>query len=181
VLKFWLVALAAGLFSPVLLAQESPDPGPGGPAVADRPVDAGFPSPVPDAGETGIEFSNAWVRAVPPFQPNSAAYLTLINHRDTAIAITGARSSVAKKTELHTTKMDGGVVRMEKLDGLAVAPGEEVALAPGGTHLMLMGLAFRPVPGDEITICLQLVTEEEVCTVAEVLKSAPSASPDHQH
>ena len=42
---------------------------------------------------------------------------------------------------------DGGVFRMERLDGLAIAPGERAELAPGGTHLMLLGLAYRLVPG----------------------------------
>jgi copper(I)-binding protein len=169
------------MWSPWLLAAGSPDPGPVEAAAGGAPVDAGFPSPIPDSRTTGIEFRDAWVRATPPFQPNTAAYLTLTNHRDTAIAITGARSSAASKTELHVTKMVDGMMRMEKLGALAVAPGEEVSLAPGGKHLMLLGLAFRPVPGDDITICLQLVTEEEVCTLAEVRKSGNPEPHDHQH
>lgn len=178
-IKFWLVALAAGVFSPPLLAQENPGSDRGDPAIEALPAHAGFPSTIPDSAATGIEFSDVWVRAIPPFQPNSAAYLTLTNHRATAIAITGARSSVAQKTELHTTAMDGGLMHMEKLDGLAVAPGERVELAPGGKHLMLIGLTFRPVPGDDITICLQLATEEEICTLAEV-RSSDHAEP-HNH
>jgi periplasmic copper chaperone A len=181
VIKCWLVVFAAGIFSPALPAQENPVSNPGKAVVADPPADAGFPSPVPDSGDTGIEFSDVWVRAIPPFQANSAAYLTLTNHRETAIAITGARSSAAQKTELHTTRMVEGLMRMEKLDGLAVAPGEQVELVPGGKHLMLIGLAFRPVPGDEITLCLQLASAEEVCTLAEVRRSDRSETHDHQH
>jgi len=169
VIKLLLPLLATAVFAPVLSAQE---------AAADA---APFPSPIPDASTTGIEFQDVWVRAMPPFQPNSAAYLTLINHRDTAIAIVGARSTVANKTELHTTKEVDGLMRMEKLDGLAVAPGERAELTPGGNHLMLLGLAFRPVPGDDITLCLQLSSDEEVCTLAEVRRSGPSESATHQH
>ena len=66
-------------------------------------------------------------------------------------------------------------MRMEQLQALAVAPGERVELAPGGTHLMLLGLAYRPVPGDEIRLCLQLVSGDEVCTVAEVRMSGDAA------
>lgn len=152
--KVFLVALAASLFSLAAWAEQN----------------------------TAIEFENAWVRAMPPFQPNSAAYLTLINRGDVAVAIVGASSNVADSVELHTTREVDGMMRMEKLDGLAVAAAERVELKPGGKHLMLLGLAFRLVPGDDVQICLQLVTEEEVCTDAEVrMSDVTPDSQDHQH
>jgi copper(I)-binding protein len=131
---------------------------------------------------TSLEFDNVWVRAMPPFQPNSAGYLTLTNRGDNAIAIVSASSNVAKSVELHTTRKVDGMVRMEKLQGLAVAPGERVELVPGGKHLMLLGLAFRLVPGDDVQICLQLASGDEACTDAEVRTSGdePDAQ-DHQH
>lgn len=129
-----------------------------------------------------LAFEDVWVRAMPPFQPNSAAYLTLVNISDVAVGIVGASSEVAEKVELHTTSIVDGLTRMEQLQGLAVAPGERVELAPGGTHLMLLGLAYRPVPGDEIELCLQLASGEEVCTVAEVRRSSGrSGAQEHQH
>ena len=150
-IKIWVAVLAAGLFSLSVVAEQN----------------------------AGIEFENVWVRAMPPFHPNSAGYLTLTNNRETAIAIVGASSNVSEQTELHTTRKSGGLMHMEQLDGLAVAPGERVELTPGGTHLMLLGLAYRLVPGDDITLCLQLVTEEEICTPAEVRKSG--YEPPHKH
>ena len=152
--KVFVVVLAASLFSLAAVAEQS----------------------------TSIEFENAWVRAMPPFQPNSAAYLTLINRGDVAIAIVGASSNVSDSAELHTTREVDGMMRMEKLEGLAVAPGERVELVPGGKHLMLFGLAFRLVAGDDVEICLQLATKEEVCTDAEVRMSGDTPdSQDHQH
>ena len=152
-IRIWVAALAAGLFSLSVMAEEHPD----------------------------FEFENVWIRAMPPFQPNSAGYFTLTNHRETAIAIVAASSNVSETTELHTTVEDGGVFRMERLDGLAIAPGERAELAPGGTHLMLLGLAYRPVPGDDIVLCLQLASEEEVCTPAEVRKSGHEPTHKHKH
>ena len=70
-------------------------------------------------------------------------------------------------------------MRMEKLEGLAIAPGEQTELAPGGNHLMLFNLAFRPVPGDDITLCLQLSTGEEICILAGVRKSSSGHAHDH--
>jgi copper(I)-binding protein len=157
-MRLWMVVLAAGLFSPTLVAEQS------------------VPQP-----NTGLEFENVWIRAMPPFQPNSAGYLTLTNHRETAIAIVSASSNVSEETELHTTRKVDGLMRMEQLDGLAVAPGERVDLAPGGTHLMLLGLAYRPVPGDDITLCFELASEEKICTPAEVRRSGNSAPQKHEH
>ena len=153
-IRVWVAALAAGLLSLTAVA----------------------------AQDTKLEIENAWVRALPPFQPTTAAYLTVVNRGEVAVAIVGASSNVAKKVELHTTRKVDGLMRMEQLQGLAVAPGERVVLAPGGTHLMLLGLAYMPAPGDDVQLCLQLAVGGEVCTVAEVRNSgAASDAQDHSH
>ena len=152
--KIWMAAVLASLLSAVAVAEQN----------------------------SALEFENVWVRAMPPFQPNSAGYFTLTNRGDVAVAIVSASSNVSDSVELHTTRKVDGLVRMEKLEGLVIAPGERVELAPGGKHLMLLGLAFRLVPGDDVELCLQLVTEDEVCTDAEVRMSADASdSKDHQH
>ena len=94
----------------------------------------------------------------------------------------GASADAAEKAELHTTRKVDGLMRMEQLQGLAVAPGERVVLAPGGTHLMLLELAYMPAPGDDVQLCLQLAGGGEVCTTAEVRggSDGPDAQ-DHQH
>jgi len=131
------------------------------------------------AQDTKLEIEDAWVRALPPFQPNTAAYLTVVNPGEVAVAIVGASSNVAKKVELHTTRKVDGLMRMEQLQGLAVASGERVVLAPGGTHLMLLELIYMPAPGDDVQLCLQLAGGGEVCTTAEV--RGGSDAQDHQH
>ena len=118
---------------------------------------------------------------MPPFQPNSAAYMVITNHRSTAIAVVSARSNVSQQTELHETRKVEGLMRMQKLEGLAIAPQERAELEPGGTHLMLFNLYYRPVPGDDITLCLTLATEEEVCTAAGVRKSGGASHNEHNH
>jgi periplasmic copper chaperone A len=130
------------------------------------------------AQQPKLEFENVWIRAMPPFQPNSAGYLTITNPGDVAVAIVGASSNVSDKVELHTTRKVDGLMRMEPLDVLVVAPGERVALAPGGTHLMLLGLAFRLVPGDDVRLCFRLATKEELCADAEVRKTPGGYDPD---
>jgi copper(I)-binding protein len=151
--RTWLAILAAGLWPLVAAAQQ----------------------------ESGLVLEDAWVRALPPSQPSTAAYLTLYNRGDTAIGIVGASADMARTTEIHTTRMVDGLMRMEQLEGLALAAGERVKLAPGGTHLMLLGLTFMPEPGDTIELCVKLISGQEVCTEAVTHKTPPESEDLHQH
>ena len=44
------------------------------------------------------------------------------------------------RAELHEHAMAGMVMKMRPLAGLAIPAGQTVALAPGGMHIMLVGL-----------------------------------------
>jgi copper(I)-binding protein len=62
-------------------------------------------------GQTGqLEITAPWARATPGHAENGAAYLTIVS--PTADRLTAASSPVAKKVELHTMSMEGGVMRM---------------------------------------------------------------------
>lgn len=136
------------------------------------------------AAEPGaFTVSDAWVRALPPGQANTAAYLTISNPGKDLITIVGASTELAGKVEFHTTREVEGYQRMVQLEQLELAPGQVLALAPGGTHLMLLGLDHMPAPGDKVHLCLQLATGDAVCTAADVRKSAAAESSHdhHQH
>jgi len=150
--KPWIAALAACLVSLAAVAEQPPD----------------------------IVLGDAWVRALPPTQTNTAAYLTITNRGETGITVTGASTELADTVEIHTTRDIGGYMRMEQLQDLPVAAGQSVQLAPGGTHIMLMGLARMPAPGETVRLCLELATEDAVCTVAEVRKTA-AGQQTHDH
>lgn len=128
-----------------------------------------------------VEVADVWVRALPPTQTNTAAYLTIINRGDTGITIVGASADVADKVEIHTTREIDGYMRMEQLQDLSVAVGESLQLAPGGTHLMLLGLARMPLTGETVRLCLELATGDEICTVAEVRKTAVGQQTHNHH
>jgi copper(I)-binding protein len=67
--------------------------------------------------QTGpIEIKDAWARATPGRAENGAAYLTIVS--PVPDRLTGASSPVAKKVELHTMSMEGGVMRMRPLGGI---------------------------------------------------------------
>ena len=119
-----------------------------------------------------VTLDDAWVRALPPGQPNTAAYLSVTNTGSERVTIVGGSADIAETVEIHTTREVDGYQRMEQLYEVPLAPGQGSAFSPGGMHLMLLGLAKMPAPGDRVQLCLTLAVGEAVCTSAEVRKSA---------
>lgn len=111
---------------------------------------------------------SAWVRALPPTQKTTAAYLTLVNDGAAIAVVTGGSSPLAGRVEIHRTRHVEGYTRMEQLDTLSLAPGERLELSPGGTHLMLLDLERMPAAGEHVELCLDFQAGYRVCTLAEV-------------
>lgn len=45
---------------------------------------------------------------------------------------------------MHTTQMTGDIARMVHLDAVGIPAGETITFAPGGLHVMFMGLNGDP-------------------------------------
>lgn len=101
---------------------------------------AAAPPPVKEAWDrTAPRAGGAWVRANPvPGRP-SAGYLVIEGGGQPDLLKTVTAPGV--RIELHSMTMAGGVMTMTPIDGLAVPAGASIALAPGGKHLMIFGLA----------------------------------------
>jgi hypothetical protein len=104
-----------------------------------------------------IEVLHPWTRATPPSAPTAGGFLQLRNDGDTADALIGAHSPVAERVEIHTMSVEGGVMRMRPVGegGVPVNPGETVALAPGGIHIMFMGLKQQFKAGERVPLTLE--------------------------
>jgi copper(I)-binding protein len=90
--------------------------------------------------ETDIEIDNARVRSLIPGQDKTVAYLELRNATPKPMTLIGARSAEVRAIEIHTTRMDDGVMQMRRLKTVEIPPGETVPFQPGGRHLMLFGV-----------------------------------------
>lgn len=116
-----------------------------------------------------------WIRATPPLVMTGAAFVT-IQGGDAADKLTGAKTSVAAKVEIHTVKQQDGVMHMMPMDSLAIPAHNAVKLAPGGEHLMLIGLKRGLTPGETVTITLQFEHAGAVDVAFPVLDARASAS-----
>lgn len=101
-----------------------------------------------------VSIADAYVRAVPPGQPNSASFMTLTNGSGADIVLKGAESPAAKAVELHTHTMSDGMMRMRQVEKIDLPAGQSVKLQPGGLHVMMIGLQQALVPGEQIDLTL---------------------------
>lgn len=105
----------------------------------------------------GIVASDAWVRAANEGQPMSAAYVELCNGGDNTERLVAVKFNGAEAVELHQTSMsDAGMASMAPTDnGVELAPHTVTALAPGGMHIMLIGVTEALEEGEEAAFTLE--------------------------
>lgn len=115
-----------------------------------------------------IQIQHAYVRAVPPGQPNSAAFMTLHNKGNSANAVVAAASPAAEVVELHTHVMDEGMMKMRKIERIDVPASGMTELKPGGLHIMLIGLKQQLQPGMKVDLTLKFADGSEQMITAPV-------------
>lgn len=101
-----------------------------------------------------ISVSDPYVRAMPPGQPTSLAFMGITNNSDKDHVLLDAEGTVAKMVELHTHTMKNGMMHMHKVEKIDLPAGKKVMLESGGLHVMLMGLKQDLKPGDTVSISL---------------------------
>jgi copper(I)-binding protein len=129
------------------------------------PAAAAEPSP-----KTELVVRDAWARATPPGAGVAAVYLT-VEGGAKPDTLRAATTDVARMTQIHSVTETDGVARMRETDGVPVPPRGRVVLAPGGLHLMLMGLAGPLVAGERFDVILEFAHAGR--RVASVVVIAP--------
>lgn len=102
----------------------------------------------------GVTVAHAWARATPEGAKVGAAYLEIKTDDKTTDTLVSVSSPVAARPEIHTHIMEGDVMKMRKVDAIALKPGESHVLKPMGEHLMLIDLKQPLKEGDLIKLTL---------------------------
>lgn len=113
-----------------------------------------FAFAAPAAAQDAIDVRDVRARATLGSGQTSAVYLTLANRGSTADRLSGVASEIARSVELHTTIHDQGIMKMRPLDGVDVPADANAVFAPGGDHIMLIGLDRPLAAGDRFTLTL---------------------------
>jgi hypothetical protein len=121
-----------------------------------------------------INISLPFTRATLPNAPVAGGFLTIENTGTEPDRLVSAISDIAGDTQIHEMAMEGDVMKMRQLvDGLPIPAGGTVVLAPGGFHIMFMGLKQSLVEGETVTVTL---TFEKAGTVDVILPIAATAA-----
>ncbi len=128
-----------------------------------------------------LHIEHAQVRAVPPSSQASAAFMTLNNSGEQDVVLVSARSPAADVMELHNHEDVDGVMQMRKVPEIVVPTGGAVELAPGGLHLMLIGLTAPLVEGEPVEIELIFASGESQLFEAPVQRITVEGGKHHGH
>ncbi|WP_141938018.1 copper chaperone PCu(A)C [Bradyrhizobium sp. UNPA324] len=130
---------------------------------------AGSPTFAADRNSGDLVITKAWSRATPGGARVAGGYLTIENRGHATERLQAASAAHALRTEIHEMTVTGGVMTMRPLDkGLVIAPGQIVTLAPGGGHLMFIGLDVPLLAGDQMPVTLSFERAGEVNVTLDV-------------
>ncbi len=131
-----------------------------------------------DSGASStVEVAGAVCRPTPVGRQMTGCYLTLTT--TTADRLVSVTSPAANLVQIHESRIESGMMMMNELkEGLPLPAGEAVALAPGGNHLMLLGVKAPLVAGDTVALTLTFESSPPVEVTATV---GQPAAPEGDH
>ncbi|HMQ30799.1 MAG TPA: copper chaperone PCu(A)C [Chloroflexaceae bacterium] len=105
----------------------------------------------------------------------TGAYMTIANggaEPDALLGVT-APPGLAEAVELHTVIEEGGMMRMRPVEQIEVPANGEVALKPGGFHIMFIGVRRELRAGDTVALSLEFARAGAVEVTAVVRPANP--------
>ena len=119
-------------------------------------TDASSAASTADGQAAGLTITDPWTKATEEGMIGSFGMLE--NSSDQDLHIVGVRSELGETVGLHemVSDEDGQMVMQQSPDGFTVPAGGSFELAPGGAHVMLMGLTEPIEPGEEVAYELEL-------------------------
>jgi copper(I)-binding protein len=120
-----------------------------------------------------IKVMEPWARPSPIVSGNGAVYMQLMNEGGSDDILLSAETDVAEVVELHETKMEGDVMKMQPVSKIEVPAGGSTTLKPGGLHIMLINLKQQLIPGEKITLTLNFEKSGPMTIEAEIREESP--------
>lgn len=128
---------------------------------------------------TDITATDAWTRETPPGVSTTAIYLTLKNKTAKAVRLIAVASDSSDRLELHTHKMQDGMMKMQQIEAITIPAGAEIALMPHGDHIMVFNLDVALKEGEVVSVELSFDNGQILSVDAPVHKQPPGAMQTH--
>ena len=110
-----------------------------------------------DSAAQSLSITNSWIRESLPPHSQAAGYMTIENQGSGEEMLTRVEAASAGRIEIHLSYEEGEVMKMKKLEGISIPAGANVALQPGGLHLMLLDLEERLEAGALVELTLHFL------------------------
>jgi periplasmic copper chaperone A len=128
-----------------------------------------------------IQVSDAWARASIGGATAGAVYATVTGGAQPD-QLVGVSTPVAAKAEAHESFTENGVMKMRPAPAIAIPPDKPVTFAPGGYHIMLMGLKQPLNVGQSFPMTMTFAHAPPVTVDVHVQPLGRKAAPDsHMH
>src|SRR4051812_50228105 len=128
-----------------------------------------------------LTITDPWVRA-PQGSAQAGGGLAITNTGPAPDHLLGGTASGATRVEVHGTSHEGGTAQMHPVEGrVEIKPGETVRLAPGGRHLMFIGLKQSLSEGEQVEGTLQFKNAGTVPVRFQVQAATARAPADHMN
>ena len=128
-----------------------------------------------------LHVGHPYARATAPGARAGGAYFTVENRGPQEDRLIAVASPVSAAAELHTMAMDGNVMRMRAVRAIDIPPGAQVALKPGGFHVMLLDLKQPLAVGEKIPLTLTFERAGTIEVTVNVESMTPAAPAAHPH
>lgn len=137
------------------------------------------------AGNGAIQIAKPQAAETPPGAKTGAVYFDAVNGGDADRLLSVEAKDVAGSIELHTTLMEGTLMKMRKVEAVDLAGGKTTSLKPGGLHVMLIDLKKPLQAGQSFPLTLHLEKAGALHITVPVVKresmmdSMPQHGQDH--
>lgn len=123
----------------------------------------------PAASTEGVTVvaSDALCRPTPKGRQVTGCYLKIKSSVDDTLLTVS--SPVGALAQVHESRMESNMMMMGELEnGLPLSAGQTITLAPGGNHIMVMGVRDPLATGDTVPLTLTFATSKPVEITAQV-------------
>ena len=110
-----------------------------------------------DSAAQSLSIGNPWIRESLPPHSQGAGYMTIENQGSAEEVLTRVEADGAGKVEIHLSYEEGEVMKMKKVGHISIPGGGNVALQPGGLHLMLVDLEDKLETGESVKLTLHFL------------------------
>lgn len=130
---------------------------------------------------SSLQVKDAWTNATASGQSVGAGYFVVHNRKNRADILRGASSPAAQSVQFHTSSLVGGVARMRQVERFNIPAGGKLKLAPGGNHLMLIGVKRQFKVGETVPVTLHFSSGASVKVKLEIRAAGKPFSSNGGH